>query len=254
MQKLAIIQNGKSKAPSLIRLCDGALSGFELLSVAGSVGDGIRAIKQNRPDFVLVDVNLPDGCGFKVFEATQDLSYGKAVFCPDNSLWLRAERFKAMLLCKDESEAELKRKLALVLAGPNNSPVDELYTKSVRTWANQKLQQIFVSSPSGNMFLDASQVMSIVDEGNQRRLRLVDGPDILSQQKLRSFFMALALGDFALSSRKALLNLSQILPLGPEQILHQILMLNGDKHDLDSNMISYFRLKFNAYKTRSALR
>jgi len=41
-------------------------SGIEVVGEAGDLADGLRTVKETRPDFVVLDLNLPGGSGFRL--------------------------------------------------------------------------------------------------------------------------------------------------------------------------------------------
>src|SRR5205085_5174800 len=43
-----------------------AAPGIRVVAAAGSAGDGLNAVRQKRPDVVLLDLNLPDSSGIEL--------------------------------------------------------------------------------------------------------------------------------------------------------------------------------------------
>jgi sigma-B regulation protein RsbU (phosphoserine phosphatase) len=63
---------------NIIRMIDGLLkrAGFRTSS-AGSVADALRGIREQHPDLILLDINLPDGSGFDI---CRTLNRGSSAF------------------------------------------------------------------------------------------------------------------------------------------------------------------------------
>ena len=65
--KLAIIDDSMLFRKSIRRLLD-SISGLEIIAEAASVKEAVSMLQNQKPDAVLLDIELPDGTGFDVVD------------------------------------------------------------------------------------------------------------------------------------------------------------------------------------------
>ncbi len=66
--KAVIIEDEKRNAEALMTLITEFCEGVTVVAIAENVKDGYKAIKNNSPDIVFLDVELPGGNGFTLFD------------------------------------------------------------------------------------------------------------------------------------------------------------------------------------------
>ena len=68
--------------PELLKMVTSILSddGFKNIVTAGSVGEGVSAVQDEKPDLAILDVMLPDGDGFSLMQQIRTFSDVPVIF------------------------------------------------------------------------------------------------------------------------------------------------------------------------------
>lgn len=74
-----IIDDEPSVRNSISSILTNEYPGINILSVAGSVVEGYRAIMESRPNLLFLDVELPDGTGFDLLKRFEEIDF-KVIF------------------------------------------------------------------------------------------------------------------------------------------------------------------------------
>ena len=102
---------------------------FELLDACGTMGQGLSALSQHKPDVLLTDLGLPDGSGIDIIRAIeqQHLDCDAMVisgFQDENLVFKALEAgAKAYILKHDKSQTITDAILAMIDGGAPMSPV-----------------------------------------------------------------------------------------------------------------------------------
>ena len=118
--------------PAREHLCGkiGALRGFRVLAVAGSIAEADAALASHEPDVLLVDLGLPDGNGIDIIERQHDLHPKLSIMVisvlGDERSVIRAIEAGAQgYLLKGDSGLAIEQSLKQLVAGgaPISAPI-----------------------------------------------------------------------------------------------------------------------------------
>lgn len=147
MIKAVIVQSSHANGIPGENIFSG-LPQFQLLGKAFSVQDGIQMIKTHQPNLVMLDMEMPDGESWQVFEATKGLNYEKIVFSNDVLSSFRVIRFEIGTQLKKPLRPEaLKESVAKLLFSQGEYGIQKLYNRTFRRQLS--LEQIFLPGTNG---------------------------------------------------------------------------------------------------------
>jgi DNA-binding NarL/FixJ family response regulator len=100
--------------------------GLRLVGAAGTLADGLRLLRREAPDVVLVDLGLPDGSGLELIHAARSLSADTqslvvTVLGDERTVLTAIEAGARGYLLKDAEPGDLARSVLDLLAG--GSPI-----------------------------------------------------------------------------------------------------------------------------------
>lgn len=194
MIKAVIIQ---SNSAEVLSVDDSGISfpNFEVLGRAFSIRDGIRMIETYQPNLVLLDLEMPEGSGWKVFEATQDFHYEKIVISDRALSSIRVARFNVTgHLQKPLQPRTLREKIEGFLFSKGELAIQVMYE---RLFLKQKaLEMIAAPTEKGLTWLATDEIDHLQSNGSGTVVKLSNGRRIHCTISLDRLANRLALGPF----------------------------------------------------------
>ncbi len=81
---------------------------IEIIGIANNITDGLRLVKETLPELLIVDIELPDGVIFKLFDQLETIHFGVIFTSAHDKYGLKAIRYSALdYLLKPIDEDEL---------------------------------------------------------------------------------------------------------------------------------------------------
>ena len=80
MLKVIIIDDEKASRDTLTGLLKRYCQNVEVIAEAEGYQQGLTIIRNNKPDIVFLDIQMPDGSGFRLLEDIGDLDF-EVIFC-----------------------------------------------------------------------------------------------------------------------------------------------------------------------------
>jgi two-component system LytT family response regulator len=184
-----------------------------IVAMCNTSEDGIRAIKQYRPDVVFLDIEMPHMNGFDMLEQFEELFF-EVVFCTAyDQFALRAFKYSALnYLLKPIDPDDL---VATVLriekekAVPTREQFD-LLLQSMKATEKTTPQRIALTHNDGLIFVPTSEIIFCEAESNYTCVHLTDGKKILVSKVLKDIDEALSGPDFYRVHSSYLINLNRI--------------------------------------------
>lgn len=211
MIKIVIIEAPCKKKKSIANFNFAKFPGLELIGLATNIAEGTAIIRKLKPNLVFLDINLPDGLGFDVFEETKDMDYEKIIFCPNNSYLIKALRYNvADYLSMPVSHDGLKGAIEKLLFARKEYGIQQLYEDQFNKHSLIRLNQLCLSLIGGTGFLNVGDLVRIRDEGEVRVLHLLNNKTIQTRKSVKRLMQILALNDFFRIGKKDVINLLNI--------------------------------------------
>jgi two-component system LytT family response regulator len=96
MLTAVIVEDEKRSRESLNGLLNLYCKNVTVVAEADGVKSGIAAIEKNKPDIVFLDIQMPDGSGFKLLESINNLDFGIIFTTAYDQFAIKAIKFSAI--------------------------------------------------------------------------------------------------------------------------------------------------------------
>ena len=180
-----------TKIPSL------RLPWMEIVGRVSSISEGIKLVKSIKPNLVILDVDLPDGSGFKVFEETSNLNYEKIIICEHAGYAVKAARYQvADYLLKPLQNEEIIGAVERLLFSQKHYSIQRRFEDEVGKRGQLRLERLLIEGVNGREFIKVNDIMRITSEGGNSLLHLTSGKQHICSQRLGRLAYSLALNRF----------------------------------------------------------
>ena len=146
---------------------------YDVVGVAGTVAEGRRLAREQRPAIAIVDYRLPDGTGADLASALRDDATGTAVIIltaesGDEPLLDAASAGASGYVRKSEAPAQLVTAIESVLAGVNALPTPEL-ARALQSDRRRRLEQSSVERIRRSLTPRELEVLALLARGRDNR-------------------------------------------------------------------------------------
>ncbi|MBK9452843.1 MAG: hypothetical protein IPN95_26160 [Bacteroidetes bacterium] len=180
-----------------------------------SVKDAVSAIKFLVPELVIVDVDIENGQGFRVFEDTKDVTYEKIVVSSSDSGRVKSIRFDVALhLRKPLKSNELHLALLSSIFKRQQHGIQRLFKEKFDSDLQVRLSQIFLPTASGVVLIPVGEIAWVEDTGDQRILNLANGKKLNSPTTMQRIRGLLRGNNFVLTHGCILVQAQQVVGFG----------------------------------------
>ena len=147
--KVLIIDDDTEVRHELTRIINKSKRGFTVCGQAGDILNGLKEIGRLHPDLLILDVEMPGGCGFELLECLPHMDLPVIFIAEEGLQAIRAFRYNALdfllkpidsgfLLAalekaksKVSAKAEVKKKVPLKLAIHSHSEIEYVEIRSI---------------------------------------------------------------------------------------------------------------------------
>lgn len=189
MIKALIIDDERNGAEVLKMLIEQNIERIVISELLYNVESGIEAVKKHKPDLVFLDIEMPDGTGFDVIEATKGINY-QVIFTTAYEQYaikaLKAKAINYLLKPIDLNELVSSVEEAIVLIEKNKSQVPANLEKAILDVINRN-KKIPIPSNDGIILIDVEDIIRLEADSNYTNIFLQDGKKILASKTLRHF-------------------------------------------------------------------
>lgn len=205
-----IVDDEKNGAEALKLLLEQNCPGMKIIDVVYSAESGIDSIRNNEPDIVFLDIEMPTGTGFDVINSTLDKNY-EVVFTTAYSQYaIKAFKTHAIdYLLKpidiDELVSAVEKVKKRFLEKKKNNELNSLVGKMVIP--NKKIS---VPTVEGIIFITVEDIIHLESDSNYTNIFLKDGKKVLVSKTLKSFESQLVNCNFLRVHSAHLINLSEV--------------------------------------------
>jgi two-component system, LytTR family, response regulator len=183
---------------------------LEVAGQAYNVKDGVALIGKEKPELVLLDIEMPDGTGFDLLEFFPEKNFDVVFITAFNHYAIRAIKFSAVdYILKpvninefiDSMKKVVKRRTESVPAGTENF---KILLENLRTPAPSRLA---IPTAEGMEYLNPREIIRIDADGSYSRFFLTGDRKILVSRNLKEFQDLLGDRNFFRSHNSCLVNL-----------------------------------------------
>ncbi len=208
-----IVEDEARNANSLKKLTEKYCPNIEILSIAPSVEAAIETIRTIDPDLVFLDVELPDGSGFRVIESFPQDKFSVIFVTAYEHYAIKAIKASAIdYLLKPVDIDDLMtavNKVQLYMDSPENIGRKEMLVFNSKQ-ENLLRQKIALPTVEGILFVLQEDIVQCEAEGNYTSFYLTTREKILVSKPLNYFEDVLDNAQFCRSHQSHLVNLSHV--------------------------------------------
>ena len=206
--KSVIIDDEPANITNLQQLLTQYCPQVEVMAVATSAIDGIRAISEHKPNLLFLDIEMPHGNGFDLLESLSEVPFEVVFVTAFDKYAIKAIRFCALdFLLKPINILELTTAVARaekkIFHKHENAQVQNLLQ-----YIKQPLQPQKIALPTAEeiVFAEVNTIIRCLGENNYTYVFLSNGSRILVSKTLKEFEELLGSYGFMRVHRSYLIN------------------------------------------------
>lgn len=206
-----------------------ACSNIQLIGEADSALEGLQLVKQEQPDLIFLDVEMPDYSGFEFLSFFKSIDFEVIFSTAHESYALKAFEVSAFgYLLKPINAARLLQTIEDLERKRSLEQMEERFAAlQVNMEEQGNLKRVALPISTGYRFVDLDQILYLKAEGSYTYFHLTDGESLLIAKKLKTFDYLNHHPSFYRSHRSYMVNLKHV-----QQYVKQdggfILMKNDD--------------------------
>lgn len=184
-----------------------------VLDLAASATEGIAAIRQHKPDFVFLDINMPEINGFQMLEMLGEVAFEIVFVTAYNEFAVKAYKYSAFdYLLKPVDPDELRATIGRLQSKKRSNNLQERFSLLMRTLEEPKKlpSKITISASDGIMVLNIPEIVYLEADGPYTTFFLQSGEKFVSSHNLKEYEDILAEQGFFRSHHSFLINLDHI--------------------------------------------
>lgn len=194
----------------LEKYCD---NDIEILGEADGMRTGIEAIKKLSPEVVFLDIQMPDGSGFKLLELLEEINFEIIFTTAYDQFAIKAIRYSALdYLLKPIVSAELKNAVAKVVGKKSDGTINRHIRVLLENLKdkNQSSKRIVLSTSEGMHVIDIKDIIRCESDDYYTRFFIRDRKPILVSKTLKEHEEMLSEYGFLRPHKSHLVNISYI--------------------------------------------
>jgi two-component system, LytTR family, response regulator len=181
--------------------------------MAGTVKEGIDAIRNTRPDLVFLDIELHSGTGFEILENVDRFDFEVIFTTAFENYAIRAIKFSAIdYLLKPIDISELREAVEKVRQRREVNLRNNKLWNLVQNFNRQKDDQkiITLSTADGFEFIEIADILKLEADGAYTMFFIKPNRKLLVSKNLKEYEMLLSEYNFYRVHHSCLINLNEV--------------------------------------------
>jgi two-component system, LytTR family, response regulator len=196
LQKIVIIDDEPDAIAVIRGLIDMFCDDVEIVGTALTAVEGIAVIRNEKPDVVLLDIQMPGATGFELLDAFAKRSFKVIFITASSEFAIKALREKAEdYLLKPVNPIELKKALERL---------------RLNTTQSANPQRIAIPDKNGYHYIQPSDIVYIEGDGSYVSLVLKNGEKRIASRNIKTFDEQLSPGGFIRCHQSFLVNPDEV--------------------------------------------
>ncbi len=195
---------------SIRRLLNENFPEVNIITTAGSIGEGHEAILKHKPDLIFLDIELPDGTGFDLLNKFSQIPF-KIIFITGHQEYaLDAIKVSALdYILKPVDEGELKAAVYKASEIINRQEEDmKLRALSDNLNGRKALKRIILRTAEALQLISVAEIIRAEADSNYTHFYLERGRHIIVSRTIREFESLLAGSGFIRVHQSHLVNIN----------------------------------------------
>jgi two-component system LytT family response regulator len=242
MLSAVIIDDEEGNRNRLNALLQGQCEGISILGLARDGFEGIKLIREKKPDFILLDIQMPKMDGFQMLETCGEFDFDVVFVTAFDQYAIKAIKFSAFdFLLKPVDVDELKTTINRLRL--RNSKIDS-QIKNRQLMSNlrqqsKKITKITLHSHDGVHIIPVENIIYLEADGQYTHFHLKDDLKKLSSLNLLEYEDLLCDQHFFRAHRSYIINMNEIRKYVKGEG-GSVIMSNGHEVDISKRRKSDF--------------
>lgn len=196
---------------------------------ASSVSEGIRLIRSSTPNVVIVDVDIENGSGFRVFEETPEMLYEKIIVASTPGMAMKCIRHHVCgYVLKPLRTADLRSAVSNCITRLARPGIKNLFEDLISMPAQATISHLFVGTPEDTrIIVDVAHLSAVQETGKMRIMHMDYGAPECSTDSLQSLAKSLLGNNFLYLPGEALIQRSHVLAAHLEEDRTTLVLRSG---------------------------
>lgn len=181
-----------------------------ILAMAEDVPGGVKAINKYNPDFIFLDIEMPQYNGFQLLDFFDTIHFDIIFATAYSEYAVQAFQVSAVDYLVKPIQLDYLIS-AIERVQQNQHATKERYDVLKKNNAAKEIQRLALPVTNGLLFADINDIIYIEAEGSYCNFHFADGRKILVSRKIKEFETLLQpTGDFFRTHRSYIINLNKI--------------------------------------------
>lgn len=213
MIRSIIIEDEKKSRETLVRLIRRYCNDVEIVEAADGYKTGLEAINKHHPHVIFLDIQMPDGSGFKLLENLKEINFEIIFTTAYDQYAIKAIKYSALdYLLKPIVPDELINAVEKVKARKQNRDVNkniDLLLNNVQR-PNEIPDKIALSTAEKIHIVEVNKIIRCESDNYYTRFFFTDGKKLLISKTLKEHEELLSEHNFIRPHKSHLINLRYI--------------------------------------------
>jgi two-component system LytT family response regulator len=183
-----IVEDEKHSRETLLGLLNRYCKNVEILAEADSYRSGLALIREHKPDVVFLDIQMPDGSGFRLLEELDEINFEIIFTTAFDQFAIKAIKYSALdYLLKPIDPEELVNSLKKVETRMSNQTVNQniqVLLDNIRS-KEADSHKIVLSTSEKIHIIETDNILRCESDNYYTNFILLDGKRILVSKTLK---------------------------------------------------------------------
>ncbi|MCA1746146.1 MAG: LytTR family DNA-binding domain-containing protein, partial [Bacteroidales bacterium] len=192
--KVTIVDDEAKARDALEKILKEQFPEIDIIASAGTVETGCEAIRNDPPDLLLLDVELPDGTGFDLLEKIAPAQF-KVVFITGHQEYaIEAIKFSALdYILKPFDSEDLQYAVEKAREAIDHEEQHiQLQTLNENLQQKKRLRRIILPTADNLHVVEVAEIIRAEADSNYTTFRLTGGKNIMVSRTMKEFVAMLA--------------------------------------------------------------
>lgn len=211
MIQAVIIDDERHSRATLKNMLEKFCPEVQLIDEADGYKTGVEVIRKLKPDVIFLDIQMPDGSGFRVLEDTRDENYGVIFTTAYDNFAIKAFKYSALdYLLKPIDAEELQNSVKKVKKNINRdtNPGIDVLLESLKE--SKQPEKIVLSTFEGMHVVEIDQIIRCQSDNYYTRFYFKDNKELMVSKTLKEYEQLLKEHNFIRPHKSHLVNIKYI--------------------------------------------
>lgn len=223
MIKALIIDDEPSAVKTLTLLLSHYAPEITELKSTNDPHDGLRLIKNYRPDVLFLDIQMPVMTGFGLLKQLPEINFNIIFTTAHDQYAIEAIRFSALdYLMKpidgEELQQAISRYIHKISPAANNKPLYNNFLHNIHA-ADRKAFKLALPTTQGTFFYSTEEIIRLEGEGNYTKFFFTGNKTLLTSRTLKEYEEILGNHGFIRIHKSHIINKTHVVNYSGDGIL-----------------------------------